>query len=507
MKYLIGSAKELKLGKLLRRILAERLTCVLQIRRQNDSCRLVFISGDLFISPQEDLPSEVIEFDSREVARPFDGESTRFGDQDASSQVAWLLAEWLREGEIRWYRMDDVPATLAGDLVGPFRTDAVATYYETVDSPIRSQLWPTAPFLARAENDRPSLPPALGPQGQTASNRPTWNTLRQPSSTHHNSQIAGYEVPSLGAGGEQTNGLEGDTITGPPSYSSGPELLWQRHFGMYREPFSLTPDPEFLFLSEGHQEALAALKLSLLERRGLTVMTGEVGTGKTTLLYSMLSELEGKVDTAYLYNTTLSFDELLEGALQDLGVAAGWGTRLGMLNALNQFLDQARERGRTVALVVDEAQNLSGSAFEGLRLLLNFETYQSKLLQIILVGQPELGKRLLAPSLRQIADRVAIRCHLRALTEPESHEYLAHRLRLAGAEDAVISPPARRFVVRRAKGVPRRINVICHNGLLFAYGRGEKRVEKNLMKAADRELRMADDPRFRQRRWSWLRQD
>ena len=196
--------------------------------------------------------------------------------------------------------------------------------------------------------------------------------------------------------------------------------FWRDHFQLRAEPFSLTPDPAFLYLSEGHAEVLAGLRLGLLERRGLIVATGEVGTGKTTLLYSLLSTIGGDVETAYIANTTLTFDELLESALEDFGAPLSGVRRLDLLASLNRFLVASAERGKNVALVIDEAQNLSDRIFEELRLLLNFETYTQKLLQIVLVGQPELGGKLRAPHLRQVADRIAVRCDLGALNASDT---------------------------------------------------------------------------------------
>src|SRR5262245_11871001 len=164
--------------------------------------------------------------------------------------------------------------------------------------------------------------------------------------------------------------------------------MYTGHFHLRSEPFSLTPDPAFLYLSPGHAEALAALKVGLEGRRGLMVMVGEVGMGKTTILYSLLTELGEGIKTAYVSNTKLPFDDLLRQALSDFGVACASRDRVELLSALNGFLRQCAADGTTAALVVDEAQNLENDVFENLRLLSNYETYTEKLLQIVLVGQP-----------------------------------------------------------------------------------------------------------------------
>ena len=265
--------------------------------------------------------------------------------------------------------------------------------------------------------------------------------------------------------------------------------MYAKHFGLSRDAFALTPDPAFLFLGDGHREALAALKVGLQGRRGLMVMTGEVGTGKTTLLYSLLGEMGPEIRSAYLSNTKLSFDEMLRMALTDLRVPFERPERVEMLAALNGLLQSCAGRGETVALVIDEAQNLDDEAFEHLRLLSNYETFEAKLLQIVLVGQPELDAKLRQPSLRQVAERVAFHCHIDPLSRKESRAYIDYRLRCVGGSMDLLSPAARRLVVRRARGIPRRINILCHNAMLFAFGNGASRVSRSMVRAAVRERR------------------
>lgn len=258
-------------------------------------------------------------------------------------------------------------------------------------------------------------------------------------------------------------------------------------FGLRSEAFSLTPDPSFLYLSPGHSEALAALRIGLEGRRGLMAMTGEVGTGKTTLIYALLGELGPEIRTAYLSNTKLAFDDMLRMMLADLGVVSPSRERVEMLAALNDLLRNCAERGETVALIIDEAQNLSDETFEHLRLLSNFETFQTKLLQIVLVGQPELEAKLQRPSLRQIEERIAVRCRIDPLSRRESLAYLRYRLQRAGGSSDLFTHGALRLVTRRAGGIPRRINILCHNALLFAYGREARRVTRSHVRAAVRE--------------------
>lgn len=275
-------------------------------------------------------------------------------------------------------------------------------------------------------------------------------------------------------------------------------MYWQ-HFGLSAEPFSLTPDPAFLYMSEGHAEALAALKLGLLERRGLLAMIGEVGTGKTTLLYSLLAGLEAEIKTAYVSNTRLSFEGILRTILSDFGVTPASEDRVDMLDCLNDFLVECAEQDTTAALIIDEAQNLSAEAFEEIRLLSNFETYTTKLLQIVLVGQPELATKLNERELRQINERIAVRCYLNPLSEAESRSYIEHRLAAAGGDAQAFSKRALRTIISWSSGIPRRINILCHNSLLFAYGRSLAAVTPGIVEDAihDQEgagLRRFDQP-------------
>ncbi len=263
--------------------------------------------------------------------------------------------------------------------------------------------------------------------------------------------------------------------------------MYASHFGLRTEPFSLTPDPSFFYLSPDHAEALAGLKIGLENRRGLMLMIAEVGMGKTTLLYSMLDQLDPQVHTAYLSNTRLSFDDLLRQALADLGQPCASRERIDLLTTLNTFLHERASAGETAALIIDEAQNLDEATFEDLRLLSNYETYTDKLLQIVLVGQPELDTKLARPSLRQVTERVAVRCHINPLTQSESIRYLEHRLRVAGGSTSLFTPAALRLITWKARGIPRRLNILCHSAMLFAYGRGASRVSLREARAAIRE--------------------
>jgi general secretion pathway protein A len=254
------------------------------------------------------------------------------------------------------------------------------------------------------------------------------------------------------------------------------------------EAFSLTPDPQGVFLSRDHAEALAGLRLGLEYRRGLMVVVGEVGMGKTTVAYSLLAKLGNGIRTAYIANTRMPFEGILQHALEDFGVRCAERDRAGLLSALKGFLLECAEIDQIAVLVVDEAQSLDDETFENLRLLSNVETYRQKLLQIVLLGQPELDARLRQPQLRQIADRVGVRVNINPLGREESEQYIAHRLKRAGGSVEMFSPRALRFIVRRTRGVPRRMNIVCHNALLLAYAADASQVALSMAREAVREL-------------------
>ena len=219
-------------------------------------------------------------------------------------------------------------------------------------------------------------------------------------------------------------------------------------------------------------------------------MIGEVGTGKTTLLYTLLGNLGVVFETAYVSNPALPFDQLLEYLLGDFGVSIPPGQRrVDLLNRLNEFLIQSAENQKIAVLIVDEAQNLSNTTFESLRLLLNFETFNSKLLQIVLVGQPELGERLDSLPLRQITDRIAVRCQLDPLSQAEARQYVGHRLQVAGGDADMFSRRALSLATKKARGIPRRINVICHNAMLYAFAKNQRKVTRPLVAEAVRDLK------------------
>jgi general secretion pathway protein A len=253
-------------------------------------------------------------------------------------------------------------------------------------------------------------------------------------------------------------------------------------YGLKEKPFNATPDPKFLFLTPAHREALAQLLYGVQMRKGFIVLTGEVGTGKTTLLQTLLHRLDGNTKVAFLFNSALPFDGLLEYALEDFGVAQKAGTAAQRLFALNTFLIERWRSGQTTVLILDEAQNLEPPILEQVRLLSNFETPKEKLLQILLVGQPELEVKLALPELRQLRQRIGLRCRIPPLTADQIPDYIRSRLRIAGARDlALFTDSAIGRIAEYAGGIPRLINLVCDHCLLFGYAEQKGKIDRNIV--------------------------
>ncbi len=264
-------------------------------------------------------------------------------------------------------------------------------------------------------------------------------------------------------------------------------------FGFSEKPFDVTPDPRFLFLTPGHREALASLIYGIHERRGFIAIVGEVGTGKTTLLNSVLRQIEKEVElrVGVIFNTDLDFNSMLAMALVDLKIAKP-GERLSkanLLHRLNEFAVRQLSRGGNVVLMVDEAQNLDASAMENLRLLSNLETYRTKLIQIVLSGQPELDIKLSKPGLRQLNQRISLKRYITPLREKETYDYIQHRLTIAGySGPTLFDTPGQELIWEYSKGVPRKINILCDNALLIGYGLQQKTIEATMIEEAIRDL-------------------
>ncbi|MFQ5609010.1 MAG: ExeA family protein, partial [Woeseiaceae bacterium] len=267
--------------------------------------------------------------------------------------------------------------------------------------------------------------------------------------------------------------------------------MYTSFFGLNEPPFSITPDPRYLFMSERHGEALAHLVYGVTESGGFMQLTGEVGTGKTTLVRTLLqNRLPDNADVAVVLNPQLSDLEFLETICEELGIADPEvsGSSKALIDALNHHLLMAHADGRRTILVVDEAQNLSRDVLEQVRLLTNLETSKQKLLQIILIGQPELRELLARTDLRQLAQRITGRFHLTPLSRDETAEYIEHRLRVAGALGEVFESGAKREIFRLSQGVPRLINVVCDRALLGAYSRESRKVNRTLVRRAAAEI-------------------
>jgi type II secretory pathway predicted ATPase ExeA len=269
--------------------------------------------------------------------------------------------------------------------------------------------------------------------------------------------------------------------------------IYCEHFGLKREPFNITPDPGFLYLSECHKEALAQLVYGIKGRRGFIVLTGEVGTGKTTLIHSLLNELNGNTKTAMVFNMVVGAKDLLRYVCEKFGIATPQDAHKEIhdyLYLLEQFLVESYRNGTNAALIIDEAQNLSTEVLENVRLLSNFETANDKLLQIFLVGQPELGTRLNTPESRQLKQRVALRYHLRPLNLIECRDYIARRLEVANGNISLFRPEAIEFIHAYAGGIPRVVNILCDNGLLTAYALRKRSVESAMIDEVARDLQL-----------------
>lgn len=261
--------------------------------------------------------------------------------------------------------------------------------------------------------------------------------------------------------------------------------MYLTFYGLTEKPFNATPDPRFLYMSPGHREALAQLLYGVQERKGFIVLTGKVGTGKTTLLRALCQRLNGQSAISFVVNSTLAFDELLEYVLEDLGVLKSGVSRAQRLIALNNFLIERERAGQNTVLIIDESQNLDSATLEQIRLLSNFETASSKLLQILLVGQPELKTKLNLPELAQLKQRVGLRCQVPTLTAEETRAYIRTRLRIAGARDlGLFAEAAVDRIFAYSGGIPRLINTVCDHCLLFGYADQKRRIDRGIVNQA-----------------------
>jgi type II secretory pathway predicted ATPase ExeA len=272
------------------------------------------------------------------------------------------------------------------------------------------------------------------------------------------------------------------------------DLLYQQHFGFSQAPFNITPDPSFFYISASHREGLAQLMYGINARRGFIVLSGEVGTGKTTLIQTLLNQLTEKTQTALIFSAITNPLDLLRYVCEEFKLVEPLG---GVRDAhdyiclLNEFLLEKYREGENAALIIDEAQNLSAEVLESIRLLSNFETTKDKLLQILLVGQPELNERLNTPQLRQLKQRITLRHHLRPLSLQECREYIATRLKHAGGNPSLFGPKAIEGIHRYSGGIPRLINVLCDNAMINAYALDHKQIDPLLIQEAADDLALS----------------
>ena len=270
--------------------------------------------------------------------------------------------------------------------------------------------------------------------------------------------------------------------------------MYAKFFGLSQEPFSIAPDPRYLFMSERHREALGHLLYGLRGGGGFVLLSGEIGAGKTTVCRCFLEQIPKRCNVAYIFNPKLTVNELLKSVCDEFGIpyehqGPGVATIKDYIDPLNEFLLKTHAVGQNNVLIIDEAQNLSADVLEQLRLLTNLETSERKLLQIILIGQPELRAMLARPELEQLAQRVIARFHLEALSEVETSQYVRHRLSVAGLKTAnPFDRKAMRRIHRLSRGVPRRINLLCDRALLGAYASGKASVDSKIVDKAASEV-------------------
>jgi len=259
--------------------------------------------------------------------------------------------------------------------------------------------------------------------------------------------------------------------------------MYKSFFNLTSKPFDLLPNPYFLYLSKSHKRALTYLDYAIRERAGFILLTGEIGSGKTTLIRSLINKYHDSLVLARVFNTRVSSEQLIAMINDDFEIAAKSSDKTELLHNLNEFLIEQYAKGNKPVLIIDEAQNLTPEILEDVRMLSNLETDNAKLLQIILVGQPELRQTLALPGLMQLRQRICFYCHIQPLKQEEVEEYILHRLEIAGNREAVlISPTAIDTIWRYSKGIPRLINIICDFLMLSAFAEETKQIDEEMVR-------------------------
>ena len=267
--------------------------------------------------------------------------------------------------------------------------------------------------------------------------------------------------------------------------------MYEKFYGFNEKPFDITPDPKFVYLSETHKEAFAHLRYAIREGKGFSVITGEVGTGKTTLVHTLLNNLDGNVRTAYIFNPVLSPEDFLIYICEDLGLKSERRIRSRgqILPLLHDFLLNCYTQNERVFLIIDEAQSLDKNLLEEVRLLTNLETSKDKLLHVILLGQPELNKTLADSQFRALKQRITVRYHLKTLNLTDTREYILHRMKKAGARNlSLFDDDSIKAIYKYSKGIPRIINIVCDNALLTGFSREQKQIGKAIIQEIVRDL-------------------
>ncbi len=265
--------------------------------------------------------------------------------------------------------------------------------------------------------------------------------------------------------------------------------MYKEFYGLIENPFNVTCDPAFFYFSARHKEAFSHLSYGIDQRKGIIVVTGEIGTGKTILCRALLDRMDTNTKTALILNPNFSEIQLLQLIVKDLGIHTTRKDRISLVSALNNFLLEESSAGHNVVLVIDESQNLKERQLEQIRLLSNLETEKEKLLQIVLVGQPELADKLRLPSLRQINQRVIVRYHIQPLDPSEIDKYIYHRLRVAGASPKLIfAPSAIDEIYRYSSGTPRLINILCDRCLLAGFVAETFQMDQQLVQKCIKEI-------------------